>query len=135
MLAIKKLHRESANNTKPEYIFGHLCQAIALLVGCAQSLFALPLTCRIHEGVVFSNRETKTLLDKMVDLVRFVLVIHPQRGSRIFMSTDLSLFPLESSVSMGSGLKSKYPSSGRSIYAWYLCLSFLDGNYDPSPVA
>jgi hypothetical protein len=69
MPAVKKLHQESANNTKPEFIFGHSCQAIALLVGCAQSFFALPLTCRIHEGVVFSNRERKSLLDKMVDLV------------------------------------------------------------------
>jgi hypothetical protein len=77
MPAVKKLHQESANNTKPEYIFGHSCQAIALLVGCAQSFFALPLTCRIHEGVVFSNRETKTLLDKMVDLVRSLVIIIP----------------------------------------------------------
>jgi hypothetical protein len=77
MPAVKKLHQESANNTKPEFIFGHSCQAIALLVGCAQSFFALPLTCRIHEGVVFSNRETKTLLDKMVDLVRSLEIIIP----------------------------------------------------------
>jgi hypothetical protein len=77
MPAVKKLHQESANNTKPEYIFGHSCQAIALLVGCAQSFFALPLTCRIHEGVVFSNRETKSLLDKMVDLVGSLMIAIP----------------------------------------------------------
>ena len=28
-------------------------------------------------------------------VVRFVLVIHPQHGSKIFMTTDLSLFPLD----------------------------------------
>jgi hypothetical protein len=77
MPAVKKRHQESANNTKPEFIFGHSCQAIALLVGCAQSFFALPLTCRIHEGVVFSNRESKSLLDKMVDLVRSLSISMP----------------------------------------------------------
>jgi len=33
------------------------------------SVFALPLVCRIHEGVVFSNRDRRTLLDKMVLLI------------------------------------------------------------------
>jgi hypothetical protein len=69
MPAVKKLHQQSTNNTKPEFIYGHSCQAIALLVGSAQSFFALPLTCRIHEGLVFSNRQTKSLLNKMIDLV------------------------------------------------------------------
>ena len=77
MPAVKLLHQESANNTKPEYIYGHSCQAIALLVGCAQSFFALPLTCRIHEGVVLSNRATKSLLDKMVDLVVSLTIAQP----------------------------------------------------------
>lgn len=77
MPAVKKLHQESANNTKPEFIYGHSCQAIALLVGCAKSFFALPLTCRIHEGIVFSNRETKSLLDKMIDLVRSLAIAMP----------------------------------------------------------
>jgi len=77
MPAVKKLHQQSTNNTKPEFIYGHSCQAIALLVGCAQSFFALPLTCRIHEGIVFSNRQTKSLLDKMVDLVRSLTIPIP----------------------------------------------------------
>ena len=77
MPAVKKLHQESANNPKPEFIYGHSCQALALLVGCAQSFFALPLTCRIHEGIVFSNRQTKSLLDKMIDLVRSLTIPMP----------------------------------------------------------
>ncbi len=77
MPAVKKLHQESANNTKPEFIYGHSCQALALLVGCAQSFFALPLTCRIHEGIVFSNRQSKSLLDKMIDLVRSLTIPLP----------------------------------------------------------
>jgi len=77
MPAVKKLHQQSTSNTKPEFIYGHSCQAIALLVGCAQSFFALPLICRIHEGLVFSNRQTKTLLDKMIDLVRSLTIPIP----------------------------------------------------------
>jgi hypothetical protein len=77
MPAVKKLHQESANNTKPEFIFGHSCQAIALLVGCTQSFFALPITCRIHEGVIFSNRQSKSLLDKMIDLVDALVIPIP----------------------------------------------------------
>ena len=69
MPAVKKLHQQSESNTKPEYIFGHSCQAVAVLIRAAQSVFAVPLTCRIHEGIVFSNREKRTLLDKMILLV------------------------------------------------------------------
>jgi hypothetical protein len=69
MPGVKKLHQESESNTKPEYIFGHSCQAIAVLTQALSSVFALPLACRIHEGVVFSNRDRRTLLDKMVLLI------------------------------------------------------------------
>jgi len=69
MPGVKKLHQESDSNTKPEYIFGHSCQAIAVLTQALSSVFAIPLACRIHEGVVFSNRDKRTLLDKMILLL------------------------------------------------------------------
>jgi hypothetical protein len=69
MPAVKKLHQESDSNTKPEYIFGHSCQAVAVLAQALSSVFAVPLACRIHEGVVFSNRDKRTLLDKMILLI------------------------------------------------------------------
>lgn len=69
MPAVKKLHQESESNTKPEYIFGHSCQALAIAAGCMETFFAIPLTCRIHEGIVFSNRDKRTLLDKMMELL------------------------------------------------------------------
>lgn len=31
MPAVKKVHQQSESNTKPEYIFGHSCQAVAVL--------------------------------------------------------------------------------------------------------
>jgi hypothetical protein len=69
MPGVKKLHQESESNTKPEYIFGHSCQAVAVLAQALSSVFALPLACRIHEGLVFSNRDRRTLLDKMILLI------------------------------------------------------------------
>jgi hypothetical protein len=69
MPGVKKLHQESESNTKPEYIFGHSCQKVAVLAQALSSVFALPLACRIHEGLVFSNRDRRTLLDKMILLI------------------------------------------------------------------
>ncbi|RPJ34395.1 MAG: IS4 family transposase [Planctomycetaceae bacterium] len=69
MPGVKKLHQQSDSNTKPEYIFGHSCQAVAVLTQALSSMFALPLACRIHEGTVFSNRDHRTLLDKMILLI------------------------------------------------------------------
>ena len=70
MPGVKLLHQQSASNTKPEYIMGHSLQAISLLVhsGGGQ-VAAVPLTSRIHEGLVFSNRDARTLLDKLVTLM------------------------------------------------------------------
>ena len=69
MPGVKKLHQESDSNNKPEFIFGHSCQAVAVLAQALSSVFALPLACRIHEGTVFSNRDHRTLLDKMILLL------------------------------------------------------------------
>jgi len=77
MPAVKKLHQQSESNTKPKYIFGHSCQAVALLTQALSSVFALPLACRIHEGAVFSNRDQRTLMDKMILLIDSLGVKEP----------------------------------------------------------
>jgi hypothetical protein len=69
MPGVKKLHQQSESNNKAEYIFGHSCQAVAVLPQALSTVFALPLACRIHEGTVFSNRHQRTLLDKMILLL------------------------------------------------------------------
>jgi DDE superfamily endonuclease len=70
MPAVKLLHQESASNSKPEYIMGHSFQAISLLVqGPSGHVAAVPLTSRIHEGLILSNRDSKTLLDKLAALL------------------------------------------------------------------
>jgi hypothetical protein len=69
MPGVKSLHQESASNSKPQYIMGHSCQAVSILVQAIGHCMAVPLGCRIHEGVVFSNRTRRTLLDKLVGLL------------------------------------------------------------------
>ena len=70
MPGVKLLHQQSASNSKPAYIMGHSMQAISMLVHCAAGqVAAVPLVSRIHEGLVFSNRDTRTLLDKLVALL------------------------------------------------------------------
>ena len=77
MPAVKHLHQSSGDSTKPEYIMGHSFQSVALLVEAEQSAFAVPLASRIHEGVVHSNRDTRTLLDKMASLVNALPIGQP----------------------------------------------------------
>lgn len=68
MPAVKLMHQESESNTKAEYIMGHSCQVVSLLVGAMESFFAIPLASRIHEGIIFSNRDKRTMLDKRSNL-------------------------------------------------------------------
>ena len=70
MPAVKKLHQESADNAKSAYIMGHHFQAVSLLVRSPLTeIFAVPLICRISEGLIWKrSKNRKTLLDKMVDL-------------------------------------------------------------------
>ena len=77
MPAVKLLHQQSDSNTKPEYIMGHSLQAVSVLVQAAQSVFAVPLAVRIHEGLVWSNRDRRTLLDKMLSLLGIVAIKEP----------------------------------------------------------
>ena len=77
MPAVKLLHQQSEANTKPEFITGHSLQAVSLLVQAASSFFAVPLAVRIHEGLVWSNRDRRTLLDKMLALLGIAAVEQP----------------------------------------------------------
>jgi hypothetical protein len=69
MPAVKLLHQQSDCNRKPEYIMGHSLQALAILIPAAHSVLAVPLAMRIHEGLIWSNRDQRTLLDKMLALI------------------------------------------------------------------
>lgn len=69
MPGVKSLHQASESNTKPPFIMGHSTQAVSVLAQAAGILFAVPLDIKIHEGLIFSNRDKRTLLDKLLDLV------------------------------------------------------------------
>ena len=64
MPAVKSLHQTSDSKAKSEYIMGHSCEALALLVKVGKSFQAVPLTARFHEELVFSHRDCRTLLAK-----------------------------------------------------------------------
>lgn len=51
MPGVKKLHQESENVSKGDYIFGHLFGAIGILAGDARKWFCLPLSMNIHDGI------------------------------------------------------------------------------------
>jgi hypothetical protein len=51
MPGIKKLHQESENVSKGNYIFGHLFGAIGILVGDSRKYFCLPLFMNLQDGL------------------------------------------------------------------------------------
>lgn len=77
MPGVKRLYQGGESNTKPQYILGHSCQAVSILAGDGTGAAAIPLAARIHEGVVFSNRDRRTLLDKMVLLLKMLAIDRP----------------------------------------------------------
>jgi len=87
MPAVKKLHQESTNNSKPEFIDGHSFQALSLLVQAADGhVSSIPLTARIHEGVIDRARELRrTLLDRLVELF---LEVARELSPRVILVAD-----------------------------------------------
>jgi hypothetical protein len=77
MPAVKGLHQESESNSKPAFIMGHSFQAVGVLAGALKSVFSVPLISRIHEGVIPSNRDRRTLLDKMIAIIESLGIDEP----------------------------------------------------------
>ena len=67
--AVKRLYQASESNTRPSWISGHSCQAASVLARQLSSVVAIPLAGRIHAGLVFSNRDERTLRGKLIGLV------------------------------------------------------------------
>jgi len=86
MPAVKSLDQAPCSNTKPEQIMGHSCQALALLVKAGISFQAIPLKARMHEGLVSSNRDRRTLLDK-----RLLLLAALQLPEPVLLAADACL--------------------------------------------
>jgi hypothetical protein len=77
MPAVKLLHQASTNNSKPEYVMAHACQCLAVMVHAGGSYLAVPLVARIHDGVRFTNRDQRTLFDKLLTLLGAVSPVLP----------------------------------------------------------
>jgi hypothetical protein len=69
MPGVKWLHQESDSNSKANYIMGHSIQAVAVLAQGLSSYFAIPLLGKIHEGIRLCCGDSRTLLDKMFELL------------------------------------------------------------------
>jgi len=51
MPGVKKLHQESENSSKAEYIFGHMFGGVGILTGNINKWFCLPLFINLQDGV------------------------------------------------------------------------------------
>jgi hypothetical protein len=81
MPGVKFLHQGSESNTKPGFIMGHSFQSFGVLCEMGGYFFCVPVCARIHEGVVRTNRDKRTLNDKANEMLatvcggaRFVLL-------------------------------------------------------------
>jgi hypothetical protein len=70
MPGVKKLHQESSDVSKPEWIRGHYFSALGLLLGTGAALFAVPIVFKLHDGIeaVEAEAQELTLVDKMAAL-------------------------------------------------------------------
>jgi len=49
--AVKRLHQESGNSAKPEYINGHLYGAVGVLAEANEKTYCIPIACEIQDGM------------------------------------------------------------------------------------
>jgi hypothetical protein len=78
MPAVKRTVQTSENNTKPTSIMAHSLQQISILMkNPAGAVTAIPIAARIHEGLKWSNFDTRSLLDKLIGLIKEVADLLP----------------------------------------------------------
>lgn len=117
MPGVKKLHQSSDNNNKAEYIMGHSFQCLGLLVSCfSGGVACVPIASKIHEGLVFTNRDLRTLLDKMASMF-LDLAKETQRSCLLiadaYYSSQKIILPL---IKSGHHLISRLKSSAVAYY-------------------
>lgn len=88
MPAVKSLHQESESNSKPTFIMGHYFEAVGLLFKLGTAVWCVPLACRIHQGVVTSNRDKRTLHQKLASLLAEVVAAMPTLARKYLVADN-----------------------------------------------
>jgi hypothetical protein len=60
MPGVKRLHQESENVSKPEWLRGHYFSALTILMGKGLACFAVPVGLRLHDGIKAKATSQKT---------------------------------------------------------------------------
>lgn len=88
MPGVKRLHQESENVNKPEWIRGHYFNALSILLATGRACFAVPIIVKLHDGIAKTpqnpDRKAKTkstLVTKMANLC----VNYAEAGSYIVL--------------------------------------------------
>ena len=100
MPGVKRLHQESENVAKPEWIRGHYFNGLSILVGIGKVCFALPLVLRLDDGIKSKpiekgrgkgQKKVKTsLVTKMADLC----VDYAEAGSYVILDAYFACEPV-----------------------------------------
>ncbi len=79
----KKLHQSSASNTKPEYITGHSCQTVAVLLSGLAGTFAVPIFTNIFEGLRWKGMPEGSQLGRLGSSLGEILL-----GTKCYIVAD-----------------------------------------------
>jgi hypothetical protein len=98
MPGVKRLHQESEDVSKPEWIRGHYFNALSLLLSAGQACFAVPLILQLHDGLIAQTNPVKpkskgkksTLVTQMADLC----TTYAQQGSYVVLDAYFACEPV-----------------------------------------
>ena len=88
MPGVKRLHQESEDSSKAEYIRGHMFGAIGALIGNPDKLFCLPLSVTLQDGdAIMRKWEDKTYkpVSHVVRIIRDAFAVTPVFGDSILL--------------------------------------------------
>jgi len=88
MPAVKRLHQESENTSKAEYIYGQLFGCVGVLAGWGKKIFCIPLACELQDGIkeIMSWEGWSRLGSQTVEMIRLA-----HRFTQIFPNAILLL--------------------------------------------
>jgi hypothetical protein len=88
MPGVKRLHQESENSGKSEYIYGHMYGTTGVIVGNAEKLFCLPLSASLQDGDKIMRKwinESYESVSHVVQIVRDAFSAAVELGDSILV--------------------------------------------------